>query len=717
MVKFTTIENETIFTGDFNPLLKNNEIDFESGGKIAVIYGPNGTGKTSLIKVLSNGNGTKLEYEYDGQAYTSGKDVFHIINDQNNRNIIMGETKDFFLGDNIRREHELFGLITTGRKNLIGTLSASLKANGISAANSLLIDLISDTDIVAIIKDVANAKSKGEKIPTERLISKLGTIIVETPHEYDEKKLQFLQADIANKEGIIKKIEKFNEKTLSASPHVHQIEENTEAINILERFQKDQCIVCDTAGIDSESLLSAKKSNREAIIKALSDDMKTLIENIINLVPSSDPFQIKPRLVDAIGQGNNAKIIVLLQEVAEYKALYSQIVLNSLAAISVGNELQAQFAEYQTLINQKPEITQEDELYIQEIVGNSMDKPLTLERDNNNLKILLLQSEVLGKDRNQLPLSAGEQNFLSLTFEFLKAKNSPCPVVVIDDPISSFDSIYKNKVVYAIVKILQSKKRIVLTHNTDLLRLLNNQHGNCYNLYLLNNTYGGENGFIALSKKEQELLVNLEKLLATFRNDIFSHIHNAELFLISMVPFMRGYANITNNKDERNELTKLMHGYMTDKVDIAGIYKKLFQNDGGVLPSSYEVSVADVLSKTIEGISILDTAVYPLLNKTLRQSFIYLFLRLKVEKALVAKFNINIKKKDQLGAIIDAAYPSSANNIAQIRKRIQLTSKKTLLNEFNHFEGNLSIFQPAIDITDQALIKEQTDIEDILSNL
>jgi len=42
--------------------------------------------------------------------------------------------------------------------------------------------------------------------------------------------------------------------------------------------------------------------------------------------------------------------------------------------------------------------------------------------------------------------------------------------------------------------------------------------------------------------------------------------------------------------------------------------------------------------------------------------------------------------------------------------RVKLTSKKTLINEFNHFEGNLSIFQPAIDITDTALAKEKAEI-------
>lgn len=118
---------------------------------------------------------------------------------------------------------------------------------------------------------------------------------------------------------------------------------------------------------------------------------------------------------------------------------------------------------------------------IQEIISNSMSKLLTIERDENRrLRIALSNQEFLGKTRDELPLSTGEQNFLSLTFEFLKAKNSERPIVVIDDPMSRFDSIYKNKVVYAIVKMLHHKKRIVLTHNTDLIRLLDGQYRRCF---------------------------------------------------------------------------------------------------------------------------------------------------------------------------------------------------------------------------------------------
>ena len=49
--------------------------------------------------------------------------------------------------------------------------------------------------------------------------------------------------------------------------------------------------------------------------------------------------------------------------------------------------------------------------------------------------------------------------------------------------------------------------------------------------------------------------------------------------------------------------------------------------------------------------------------------------------------------------------------------RVFFTSRKTLLNEFNHFEGNMNIFQPAIDITETALQKEVTDIENKLIQL
>ena len=41
------------------------------------------------------------------------------------------------------------------------------------------------------------------------------------------------------------------------------------------------------------------------------------------------------------------------------------------------------YNEYQKIISEKPDITDEDYLYIQEIIGNSMNKELIVERDDN----------------------------------------------------------------------------------------------------------------------------------------------------------------------------------------------------------------------------------------------------------------------------------------------------------------------------------------------
>ena len=714
---FNRIENADVFTRDFSPMTRNNQINFPNNEEIAVVYGPNGTGKTSFIKVLSDAPNTKLEFNYEGTTYTSGTSVFHVVSDQNNRNIISGETRDFFLGDNIQHEFELQDLLAEKRAVFISTVLSILKSYKITTTKHPLSDLLENETLKNFVKDCANNKSMGDHYTNEQIINMMDALERATVPEYDQARLNYLVEDYSKKKPVIVKIEALAGETLTPNVHVREIEENTEAIAILSRFHKDQCIVCDNRGIDREALLAAKTANLDTVKEALDPKIKELLEEITNLSFGADPFSLRARLLQTIEDGDMTIVTGVLAEIATYKHILAGIIQNAIIDAYEQEDIATIFREYNELISTTPDISQEDYLYIQEIVSNSMSKRLSIERDESrHLRIRLSDQEFLGLPRNELPLSTGEQNFLSLTFEFLKAKNSAAPIVVIDDPVSSFDSIYKNKVVYAIVRILHHKKRIVLTHNTDLIRLLDGQYRHCFKLYLLNNTDGEVNGFIPLRNREQDMLISLEKLLEAFRNDVPRSVQDFELYLISMIPFMRGYANIVNKRDIFESLTQVMHGYKTDSIDIAQAYIELFGNPGEHIQALYNVTVADILQKSVNEATIVDTNSFPLLNRTLKHSFQYLYLRLAVEKALVNKFNIDTTRYAQLGQIISAAFPDD-NDTEQIRDRIRLTSKKTLINEFNHFEGNLSIFQPAIDITDQALSAEMANLMAFIENL
>lgn len=719
---FEEIKNKDIFGVDYQNFVKNNEIDF-SKEQIAVLYGPNGTGKTSLVKVLSSEAGTNVKYTYGEKSYTDGTQFF-VINDQNNRNIIQGETKDFLLGDNIKKEFELQKYIEYEYNRLCVDSISILKNNyNISSSSSKSIECFSAlTSVYEIIKDLMNNKSKGSKTGVDKYISELDKHTEITIPEYEQDKLAYVISDLSEKKPLIVEIESIDVSKLANNSHIKEIEENTEAIRILSRFNyKQQCIVCDSDGIDSENLLDKKTKNIEGIKKTLDAKTKKIVEQIIHDIREEDPFRIKDIMLGAIETGDLSKVIKLIDSIKAYKNIFVNKVIKELVELYNSSDIKIKNEEYQTMISQKPDITEEDFLYIEQIISSNMSKNLQIIRDDKkNIKIVLENEDFLGVDRENLPLSSGEQNFLSLTFEFLKAKNSDKSIVILDDPISSFDSIYKNKIAYAIVKMLHNKKRIILTHNIDLLRLLDGQFKKCFRLYLFNNTQGEENGFISLNSDERDMLINLDELLNTFREKIFDHIRNTELFLLSLIPFMRGYSTIINDKTIKEKLTQLMHGYKTDTVDIAKCYIDLFGNKDDIIPNSYLVSVNDILMKSFDGQEIVNMEKYPLLNRTLVHSFTYLFLRLLIEKKLVTKYNIDTESKGgakQLGQIISKAFPENSSNSDDMNNRVFLTTKKTLLNEFNHFEGNMSIFQPAIDITDHILEKEKTDILEFINEL
>ena len=88
-------------------------------------------------------------------------------------------------------------------------------------------------------------------------------------------------------------------------------------------------------------------------------------------------------------------------------------------------------------------------------------------------------------------------------------------------------------------------------------------------LYQLTNKNGGENGFLPISREEVKILLYIHEFIGLLRDEIAAEIVNERNFLISIVPLMRGYCQIVADNESKNKLTKLMHGYEAEPVNVS----------------------------------------------------------------------------------------------------------------------------------------------------
>ena len=737
-IVFKKIRNQNIFREKFQDFKnKDNKIKFGDNDKndvnIAVIYAPNGTGKTSLAKVLGTKQKDKnIEFEakFKKNTYTTENNtIFHIIKDQSNRNIIEGKDSDFLIGDNINKEYKLRYEINDIINKEIEKIPKEIKNKfTLSSYKSNIIKSIKNQQLKSYLERLIPA-GKRKSINSDEFIKFILQTNLIPIKDYDSEKFKFLCENYGDDKSIIYKILKLEEHKFIKNEQVAKIEENSDAMSILKKYNnKHECIVCDNPEYDSTKLFDKKQKSYDDVMKKLDPELTEILKSIIELFKykATDPFDCKNIIIDAIKTGNLQKFHQMIQLIKSYLEIFETELNNYFYNLFKNDGVIALISEYKSLIKDVPPIEDEDMIFIQEFVSNALGREVILKRDNENLKLKLDEAEICGNE--DLHLSNGEQNFISLTFEFLKAKKKSEKIIVLDDPISSFDSIFKNKIAFCIIKFLMGKDLLILTHNMDLLRLLEYQLNKSYSLYLLNNSDKSVNGFIEVSKLEKDKLLNIDSLIRLFRGnkkeDIHDYIKNEKEFIISLIPFMRGYANIVGDSESYKKLSKVMHGYESRKINVTKIYNRLFRKKNEKkLETNYLFSAKDILENDLKRIEIIDRNKYSLLDRTLYHTLTYLCLRLKVECTLVKKYKIKIDKKNmELGDIIKCAFNiKTIEHDTQKQKfkhyKAKLSSKKTLLNEFNHFEGNMNIFQPAIDIDDDILDKEINEIDELLNQI
>ena len=723
-IVFKKLKVDNRFANSFENWTKNNVISFSNDGFID-IYAPNGVGKSSLARALNNENKSEYEYEYNGKQYTekSKESPVLVIDDFFFRNIATRDNEklsDYILGSQIAKELKLKEKIETSTKKVKDDIISYLKKEyNIKSKDSCLCGYIKNDSLKKFINSLSNAQDRGKNYSADNLIKLTSEFVLNENKKIDSNKFNYIKDNIGGKESIIKSIIDFDTNNIKLIHGFSKLDINNDAINILNKHNGITKCIFEDKHVLPDDIKEQLENNKNLIIKQLDENQKKIINIIFEL--GDNPFNIKDIFSNSFELGDSTKVEELITEMKEIILQIENEIIKKYIQLVNDTELEKDYSEYNKIIEEKIELSEDDEMLLKDIVENCINKKVKLTRDDNkNIIFTIEDNNFIGKSRQELPLSTGEQNFISLYFDLLSAKNSDKEIIIIDDPISSFDSIYKNKIVYSIIKVLANKKKvIILTHNINTIKLMHHQYKNCFNLYLLNNEKDGDNGFIQINKKEQssetlqdmDFMLEIKNVISFLKSqEINTDLKDKEQFLLSLIPFMRSYSNLLLSDDLYKKLCKLMHGYENDKVDINKNKKKLFDVD--LLQSQYEINVEDILQIDIKD-EIIDKTKYPILNRTLYHNLNYLKLRLLVEHTL---YNTDTNKMDW------TKYPTLHNIIEKYLKnnidlKNKLLSKKTLLNEFNHFEYDMCLFMPSLDISDNKLKEERDNIISICDDI
>lgn len=723
-IVFKKLKVDNRFANSFENWTKNNVISFSNDGFID-IYAPNGVGKSSLARALNNENKSEYEYEYNGKQYTekSKESPVLVIDDFFFRNIATRDNEklsDYILGSQIAKELKLKEKIETSTKKVKDDIISYLKKEyNIKSKDSCLCGYIKNDSLKKFINALSNAQDKGKNYSADNLTKLTSEFVLNENKKIDSNKFNYIKDNIGGKESIIKSIIDFDTNNIKLIHGFSKLDINNDAINILNKHNGITKCIFEDKHVLPDDIKEQLENNKNLIIKQLDENQKKIINAIFEL--GDNPFNIKDTFNNSFELGDSTKVEELITEMKEIILQIENEIIKKYIQLVKDTELEKNYSEYNKIIEKKIELSEDDEMLLKDIVENCINKKVKLTRDDNkNIIFTIEDNNFIGKSRQELPLSTGEQNFISLYFDLLSAKNSDKEIIIIDDPISSFDSIYKNKIVYSIIKVLANKKKvIILTHNINTIKLMHHQYKNCFNLYLLNNEKDGDNGFIQINKKEQssetlqdmDFMLEIKNVISFLKSqEINTDLKDKEQFLLSLIPFMRSYSNLLLSDDLYKKLCKLMHGYENDKVDINEIFKKLFDVD--LLQSQYEINVEDILQIDIKD-EIINKTKYPILNRTLYHNLNYLKLRLLVEHTL---YNTDTNKMDW------TKYPTLHNIIEKYLKnnidlKNKLLSKKTLLNEFNHFEYDMCLFMPSLDISDNKLKEERDNITSICDDI
>lgn len=624
------------FTDDFIKFDNGFEIDENLGNQI--ILGPNGIGKSTIYNTI-----LKIHPEYEHIDYEQLKSDFL----KNKNKLIIGaqvaelaskyEEKEKIINRlHIKDNFKSLNITTQkGAKSIFPELNTAFVNNedGIITFKSdkvKIINSLKNTDNQFLIFNYAN-------------LLELGDI----ENELEHLKNEFIKSIYSNLEKILDE-------------------------------EDCKCPVCGKVNDKPIKQLIKEKNKELTLLK--SELLRQYQHENYNLEPEKIIENIK-KITECISNNN-----IMKEDIISYficggnEENMKEIDVIKPQLIKINSEIKELEKEKEQYYNS----LRENEIAIKEIFKSKFNVSFDDVEFNDNEKYVEITLP-----RNVEKYSTGEVNLMVFTFTIYQFIASNKEILIVDDPLSSYDISNQYRIMFDLVQASSSgKKVIILTHNIDCINIANTQHRNIFKYKYIEKV----DGILYLKDinlNESDSVLSISNLLA--------------------------YVSTDENKDKYFKLLIEREDDLQAPENLVFHYDRSYflEYENVNLTNEYFVSLIDNLDNNF---------VY---NKSFEQNAIdKIFYMTAIRIWIEEKFYQNNPNDNSLngktfGEKIEYMFPKNGQTRwkgSSSVTRKYLMSKKTMINQHNHYKSQILPFNYALNITLDELKNEILDIKNHFNN-
>lgn len=342
------------------------------------------------------------------------------------------------------------------------------------------------------INQLEEVLSTQNKLKQKKITSKhkAQEISVKLGEKYGAK--EFTKIGMTDEEfKEIAKVDKYIQFIISNFSSLKEIDGITEELKLVDQNYLKKALLLLEAKVNDETKFCPVCNSPIHDLKSIIKEKINALSKIKNkcLIQFMKEYEFK--LNDENVQKEFLKIIKSIESITEENIIDYFIIDGNLEMVKAINDAAKEKAnlikEHDECLRKQEELfnslIEQKEMYTDYLMNNF---EATVEFDNYKKTI------TINFERNVDTFSTGEINlilFITKLFSFLGSEKK---LLVIDDPISSYDLVNQYHIVFHLCKIIttDSKHVIIFTHNPDVVNIINSQNTSAYQYFFFDKVDG-----------------------------------------------------------------------------------------------------------------------------------------------------------------------------------------------------------------------------------